>query len=116
MNAAGDLYLLFGSLCIGRITDPFCDQGTWFGKFEPASNLEDSDCGKKILEFIAFCKDWNERAAETAGANALEFDRFGAIVCGGFWATETSAATRSQICDAPNFFAGDDVSWIYDSC
>jgi hypothetical protein len=111
MNTSSNRTLLYGAEIVGRILDAFEDDDIWFGRFEPAINPADEKLHQRLLDFIAFCKDWNERAPSESGADASEFDRYDELIKSGLWTIETPGGERCQIEDAPCFFYGGDVSW-----
>jgi hypothetical protein len=65
---------------------------------------------RRLLEFIRFCEDWNERLRDDS-ADAAEFAAYSDVVRSGLWATTDSAGRRTRVADAPVFFAGDEVTW-----
>jgi hypothetical protein len=62
------------------------------------------------VRYIAFTKEWNERARNSMPADAAEFDRFEDIVKSSLWATIATAGVEDGIVDAPTFFECGDVT------
>lgn len=76
MNKRMPLRLHCGSVFSGGILEPFCDQGTWYGKFRPVIQSEPGGTQRRLLEFITFCEEWNERPRSSYAPDASEFEAF----------------------------------------
>ena len=111
MKTLNELTLLYGTLTVGRISNSFCTDAIWYGDFEPTIKPADGELPKRLLDFIAFCKDWNERARNASGADAAEFDLYDDVIKSGLWATEAPVGERQRILDAPVFFHNGELSW-----
>jgi len=113
MSASAELTLLYGTLKVGDIREAFCSDATWYGVFKPTIRPHDGDLAQRLLDFIAFCEDWNERVrrSSTGMPDAAVFDCFDDITRSGFWATETQLGQKSRIANAPVFFLGGEISW-----
>lgn len=106
----GSLRLEFSGLLVGVVRDAFNSDGTWFGRVDVLIDRATSDQHARVLDFIAFCQDWNERA-RGGGADASEFDRFSDVVSSGRWQTRASEGAAATVVGAPVFFRPSEVSW-----
>jgi hypothetical protein len=102
------LKLLFNGSIVGFIKDAFQVDDTWNGRFI-LETVEPVD--EAALHYIQECKRWNEtlKSGEEVGDLYSQFpDVIGSerwwIVC---------PSERYPIEDAPVFFAGGDVSWLF---
>jgi hypothetical protein len=98
--------LRFANEVVGSVSGVFEHQGTWFGEFQI-----DSQIGNRlIIEYIDFCKDWTLRCAEDK-ADAIEFDRFSALMPAGSWCLVDGDKTVEI--EQPLFSGGaqGEVSW-----
>jgi hypothetical protein len=105
--------LLFEGSEVGRIDDAFVSDGTWHGKLALTKKIQDAQVFERLLEFIAFCENWNERLATGAKANRDDFKAFADIIETQLWETTMENGRRSRVSDAPNFFSGGEISWKY---
>jgi hypothetical protein len=106
------LRLLYGSLVVGEIIDPFCDQDTWFGSFRPTVVIPGNLNEQRLGEFVAFCEQWHDRLASGEVGDASDFDRFGDVILPGKWRTEDPDGIIRAIHKAPVFCSGE-VTWHY---
>jgi hypothetical protein len=111
MKSSDELALLFGTLRVGLIKSAFCSDKTWFGFFEGKLEPTGGELPRRIMEYISFCQEWNERARQTSGAESAEFNQYHDIVKSGLWMVEDEMGTKCLILDAPTFFIGDEISW-----
>ena len=111
MNKATEFNLFYGSLAVGRIKKAFCSDETWHGVFEPQLQPTDGLLAKRVVGYITFTMEWNERVRNSTPAEPTEFDRFEDIVKSSLWATITTTGVKDAIVDAPIFFGGGDVTW-----
>ena len=106
--------LYYGNLLIGNINRVFENYPHWEGIFEPKISRRDCTLQARILDFIQFCEDFNEREREgTDLPNPDEFDRFSDITKDHVWSILDSHDRHYPIDEWPVFFAGGDVSWTY---
>lgn len=111
--ATTELTLWYGTTQVGRVRDAFCTDATWYGALECAITSDDGPLAGRLVEFMVFCEQWNQRSA-AAPENppaAAEFDRFADVVKSGLWFTETKSGEKQPIVEAPVFFAGGELSW-----
>jgi hypothetical protein len=107
--SSGELW--FDQVLVGRLRDVFSSDGTWYAAFEPSLLRPSGPLERRLAEFIEFCRDWNERQRnDTDTPGPEEFDRFGELIRGGWYARFPDAHTQ-PIDDAPVFFDGGEVSW-----
>jgi hypothetical protein len=106
--------LSYGSLLIGRITDVFVHQGTWFGRFEIALDPTADALARRFVDFIEFCRNWHERLDKppTQQPDADEFDAYSDVIESGLWTVESAGGEIHQVEHAPVFSGVEDVSWI----
>jgi len=108
------MYVLsFGQLIVGQIKDPFCSDDTWHGNFDCQLQPADGPLAQRVLEFIAFCEDWNERVErdEPSAGDPAEFDRYSDVVDSGLWEVQTETGERHRLESAPLFVRGAELSW-----
>ncbi len=110
MGVAPDLDLRFDGILVGRIRNVLRSDGTWFGIYERAIQPDDGELARRLIDYIRFCEDWNERERHGT-ADAGEFDAYADVVTSGLWATTDSADRSTLIADAPVFFKGNEVTW-----
>jgi hypothetical protein len=94
------MYVLsFGELIVGQIKDPFCSDDTWHGTLECQLQAGDGPHARRVLDFIAFCEDWNERVErdEPTAGNPAEFDAFSDVVDSGLWEVRTETGARHRL-------------------
>jgi len=103
--------LLYGDLVVGRIHEAFCADDTWYGQFESVIRREQGDLSRRLLDYVQFCEQWNERAGNGLAADLGEFERYRDVIDSGFWLLKTGSGKVSQIEHAPIFFLGGDISW-----
>jgi hypothetical protein len=111
MNKSLELTLLYKTQIVGRIFDAFEDDATWFGKFEPTLDPAAEEPVQRLLSYITFCEEWNERARSETGADAIEFDHYQDLIKSKLWAIESPDGERHQIENAPIFFQDGEISW-----
>lgn len=103
--------LCWGKLHVADLSEVHEHQGTWFGTYRLVVTPTDGEGAKRVLEFVAFNIDWNERCEGPEAPSTDEFDQFSDVVNGAWWAA-ANAGERKPIKDAPNFLAEDEVSWL----
>lgn len=110
MDASDELNLWYGSILVGRIQNAFESDRTWFGVLEITIHSDDGDLPDRLLDYIRFCENWNERVRDDS-ADPAEFERYSDLIASGRWATTNSAGTFTRIADAPVFFVGNELTW-----
>ena len=108
------LTLWYRAALIGYMENAFCCDETWYGHFVPNANMSSDELSKRVMAYVRFCEQWNERlrSDEASGPDPVEFEAFSDVVCTGYWeAKPTEAGTGISIQDAPVFFLGGDVSF-----
>lgn len=71
-----NLTLWHNDLLVARLSNAFPHQGTWFANYSLAINGHVDAHAQRILEYIAFCKNFNCRIASGDDHDFDEFDRF----------------------------------------
>jgi hypothetical protein len=108
------LNLYYGPEMIGHVTDVFFSDQTWYGIFERGTHASSNNpVIRRVLEFISFCVDWNERTANNQNnpPDASEFDRYSDLVNSDLWHMRNPQGDVWHLDEAPVFFSGGDVSW-----
>lgn len=104
---SNDLQLGYANAIVGRIRNPFYSDETWYGAFELAPDAPE----KRLIDYIKFSEDWNERVHRGEDADPGEFDRFSDLINSGLWFTRDEKGVASRITEAPVFFAGGELTW-----
>lgn len=112
MNGATDLTLWYGSLLIGHIRNPICSDATWHGTIERLIDATASEIARRVIEYMDFCADWNERTRNDPESppDAVEFEKYADVLSSQMWFTKPSSGETTSI-DSPVFFAGGEISW-----
>lgn len=113
MDTLGDLTLWYDRVLIGRITDAYYSDWTWWGILKRDAQPIDGELAYRLLSFIDFCEDWNERTKKnpTDPPSAAEFDRYADLLKSGLWFVRNSEGRQQQIDTAPLFHAGGEFCW-----
>ncbi|PHQ36108.1 hypothetical protein [Rhodopirellula bahusiensis] len=98
-------------LLVGDLFDTQYSDVTWFGSIKLLA-VTDDPTHRRILEYILFCEDWNDRTAADPmdGPDADEFDAFNDIIKAN-WFIEIDSQERHPIHLAPVFSRGNELSW-----
>jgi hypothetical protein len=112
MADGSNLTLWYGPVLVGTVRQAFQSDGTWFGTLEREVLPAKSPLNRRLLDFIRFCEDWNERTRDNSHPpDAAEFDQYSDLLTSGLWMSKTPEGSVSHIADAPVFFKGDEVTW-----
>jgi hypothetical protein len=103
--------LWYSELLVGHITDILLHQGTWFGIFRRSKRLDRTALVRRLDEYIAFCRNWNERQQDDDPPGAEGFEDFNDVMKSGSWVIETAEGEKRALRDAPNFFGDHEISW-----
>lgn len=116
MDTSSNMTLWYGNVLIGRISDTFFSDDTWYGILERLVHPDDGEFSHRLVSFIDFCKDWNERILNDPAdpPDASEFDQYSDILKSGLWVVRDSAGETTRIAEAPVFFNRGDISWRTD--
>jgi hypothetical protein len=110
-----ELTLFCGQTRVGYIQDAFESDRTWFGMFERAVLPVTGSQARRILDFIDFCVEWNERTKDDPDPpDASEFDAYSDLFTPGLWTITTPGGEVRKLRDAPVFFKGEEVTWAFD--
>lgn len=106
------LTLWYGTLLVGHLRDVYCSDATWYGRLD-RSIQPNNDLSERVVEFIKFCEDWNQRMEDEPRSppDAAEFDQYSDLLTSGQWAIKNAAEETSRVRDAPVFFVGGEISW-----
>ena len=103
-----------GDVLVGRITNAFVSDDTWFGICEVGCAPGQSPRGDRVLQFIAFSTRWHARLEcnSSSPLNASGFDEFSDLIAAGEWSvTNDEGDTCSRIVDAPVFYGRREITW-----
>jgi hypothetical protein len=106
-----DLTLLYGNKAVGVVKEPFLSDGTWYGTVHIETVGTKDEADRRLIEYIRFVEDWNERVRSGGDASADEFDSYSDLTASGMWATKDANGEITPIIEAPVFFRGDEISW-----
>ena len=105
------MQLWFGAIPVGRLSDVFSSDGTWYATVDIAIREPAGERERELLGYVAFCVDWNERQCDADPPGADEFDRYADLIEGGWYVT-LDDGQRMDIDEAPVFFTGGEVTWL----
>lgn len=80
-----ELQLWYGDVLVADLHKVFPHQGTWFAPYELKILPGEGALQDRLLEYIAFTTDFNNRIAEGQDHDFDEFDRFRGIAEAGSW-------------------------------
>jgi hypothetical protein len=102
--------LLYGEVVVGTIDGAFVSDGSWFGDFLQEPVIDGDRVIIRVAEFIEFCKEWHERLAAGADADASEFEQFADLLSSGSWHMRAIDGSDRAIVEAP-VFIGNEITW-----
>jgi hypothetical protein len=107
------LRLYYGDLLVGRITDAFASDDTWFGICELVLNRGSGPREDRVLQFIQFSEEWHARlkASPLNPPDAFEFRQFSELTATGVWNVRPDNGDVASEIDAPVFPGGGEVTW-----
>jgi hypothetical protein len=107
------LQLYYGRIRVGEITNIFPADETWYGKFTASITREDGPLYARILDYIEFCRNWNEQVKSNPSEppEASDFEKFADMISTDDWSVKSVEGDRFRILDAPNFFEDRQISW-----
>jgi hypothetical protein len=116
MTSVGELTLWHGEVLLGTVRDVYVDEDTWFGVFRQVDGPYDNEALRRLVEFIEFCQNWNERekASNERGSptpDAAEFDQYDDLINSPLWSVMAEADRVRPVSGAPVFFEGGEISW-----
>ena len=103
--------LICEALVVGRLENCSCDDDTWNGTIILTIEQHYGELAKRVLQFIKFCQEWNERVLQRLPSEASEFDEYSDLIKTGLWKTKEANGDVRYIVDAPVFFQSGEVSW-----
>jgi hypothetical protein len=106
------LHLSYDTIPVGDISDPFCDQGTWFGDFHECIDPAAGPLHYRLHEFIRFCRHWNSECTAGTGGDASDFDQFSDLLKSQWWLTSPADGVPTRLDGPPNFW-DDEISWVH---
>ena len=109
-----DLRLRYGNVEVGRIRNPFYSDSTWHGTINLAISAQNGELEKRLIEYIRFCEDWNERLRRNDAADPDEFESYVDLLKSRLWVTIDEKNDVSRITEAPVFFVREELSWRSD--
>jgi hypothetical protein len=113
VDTSGDWTLWYDRILIGHVVDPFYSDYTWWGTLVRTAQPHDGELVCRLLSFIDFCDDWNERTRKNPAnpPSTAEFDLYDDILMSGLWLVQTSQGEQQKIDIAPLFHAGGVFCW-----
>ena len=107
--------LLCSGVVVAVLKDAFESDGTWYAKFNLTLDSSEGDKAKRILEYIALSKDWNDRCARDPKnpPDEGEFNEFSDLIKPQCWSVEFKEGKSRFIAEAPIFLAQGEVSWYF---
>ena len=120
MSSASDFTLWHGCVLLGTIQESYVDENTWYGVFRQVDTTTDDECLRRIVEFIQFCRRWNERqeASNEHGLpppDAAEFHEYQDLIESHLWTVRAATGQERRLAGAPVFIEGGEVSWFLES-
>jgi hypothetical protein len=108
--------LCYDGQVIGRISDVFFSDETWFGSFHASPEGGENKLVERITRFIDFCQDWNYRVESNPNdpPDASEFEKYSDVLKSGLWCVKSPQGNVWQITEAPVFSRNGEVSWRTD--
>ncbi len=112
-----DLTLWYDNVLIGHVTGTYYSDETWWGILIRVVHADDGELGQRLLSFIYFCEDWNERYARDPAnpPSATEFDSYSDVLKSGLWFVRNANGEQLRIGEAPLFYAGEEICWRLES-
>ncbi len=105
-----ELKLWYGDLLVAELHQVFPHQGTWFASYELKLAPGEGPLQDRLLEYIAFCEDFDRRIAQGQGHDFAEFDRFGPIAdTASWWVPRPDGGVVPM--EGRMWFVGGQVSW-----
>jgi hypothetical protein len=80
-----ELQLWYGDVLVAELHQVFPHRGTWFASYELKIAPGEGVLRDRLLEYIAFCDDFDRRIAQGQDHSFAEFDRFDALADTGSW-------------------------------
>jgi len=77
----------------------------------PTISPGDGHIQERLLSFIEFSEEWNERTKRNEAASPDEFERYGDMLRSGLWLVKTRDGASERIETAPVFFRNGEISW-----
>jgi len=117
MDASAHLTLWYDNVLIGQVTDTYYSDRTWWGILKRIAHPSDGELAHRVLSFIDFCEDWNERTGKNPAdpPSAAEFDQYSDVLKSGLWSIRNAEGERNRIGTAPLFYAGGEFCWRLES-
>lgn len=110
MNSMASLYFL--NTLVGELHNVFESDGVWFGQMKTKPAFQsDGAANDRLLCYIHFAEDWNERVRNGERASTEEFDSFRDVLDPGKWRVTGLGFESVGLAEAPVFFRGGDLSW-----
>jgi len=103
--------LIYDALVVGTLENCSRDDGTWNGTIVLTIDQHCGELASRVLQFIKFCQEWNERVLRNLPSKASDFNEYRDVVKNGLWKTKRANGDIQDIVDAPVFFQCGEVSW-----
>ena len=102
-----------GATQVGHVSDAFESDATWYGNLEVTLRRGSAAPTDRILDFVAFSQDWNERALSQREnpPEPADFGAFEDLIADGLWTVSHASGNRHRIAEAPVFLRSGELSW-----
>jgi hypothetical protein len=80
-----ELQLWYGDVLVADLHEVFPHQGTWFASYDLRILPGEGALQDRVLEYIAFCEDFDRRITQGQDHDFTEFERYGPIADTGSW-------------------------------
>jgi hypothetical protein len=105
-----ELQLWYGDVPVAALHQVFPHQGTWFALYELKIAPGEGVLQDELLEYIAFCEDFDRRIAQGRDHDFAELDRFGPVADTGSWKVPRPDGGVMQM-TGRIWFVGGQASW-----
>ncbi len=104
------LTLWHNGLLIAHLSNVFPHQGTWFADYDLSMDGRTDEHARRILEYISYCKDFNNRIANGDDRDFAEFDLFQDVSDCSRWCAKLANGLMIPM-EGQLAFIDDQVTW-----
>ena len=106
--------LFFDTKEIGFVKEIFFSDDVWYGIMHLGIDGNGDESERRVVEYIDFVKDWNEKAKSGSCCSPEDFSAYADLIDSNKWYTKDENEKITKITKAPIFFLGGEVSWRTD--